>query len=78
MTPRPLPRQGYGAPTARRYPRTLAEAWPAEYADPIERTPRPAPLLDGQPSARSWALNDACIAALLVAIIAAVIFGWLS
>jgi len=31
----PLSRN-YGWPTTRRYPRTLAEAWPREYASPIE------------------------------------------
>lgn len=27
---------GYGHPTTRRHPRTLAEAWPREHAAPIE------------------------------------------
>lgn len=27
-------------PTSRRYPRSLAEAWPQHYADPIERYSR--------------------------------------
>lgn len=29
------------APTTRRYPRTLAEAWPREHANPIEFYPEP-------------------------------------
>jgi hypothetical protein len=30
-------------PTTRRYPRTLAEAWPREHANPIEHYTPPAP-----------------------------------
>ena len=26
-------------PTSRRYPRTLSQAWPRDYANPIERHP---------------------------------------
>jgi hypothetical protein len=29
------------APTVRRYPRTLAQAWPREHANPIEFYPEP-------------------------------------
>jgi hypothetical protein len=29
----------YGYPTTRRYPRTLADAWPREHAAPIRRYP---------------------------------------
>jgi hypothetical protein len=28
-------------PTTRRYPRSLAEAWPREHANPIEHYPEP-------------------------------------
>ena len=61
----PLTRNTYGCPSTRRYPRSLAEAWPADYADPIER----------HPSARSWLLADGLIAALLVVVLVALLFG---
>lgn len=32
-------------PTTRRYPRTLAEAWPREHMDSLEFFPRPAATL---------------------------------
>lgn len=48
-----------GCPTTRRHPRTLAEAFPADYADPIEHHPSP----------RAWLWNDALIAALLVGVL---------
>lgn len=35
MRLRPLS-QAYGCPTTRRYPRSLADAWPREHANPIE------------------------------------------
>lgn len=57
--------QSYGHDTVRRYPRTLAEAFPQDHADPIEHCPSP----------RSWLWNDRCIAALLVAVLAMVLFG---
>ena len=31
--------QGYGTPTTRRHPRSLAEAFPADHANPIEHCP---------------------------------------
>lgn len=64
--------QSYGHPTVRRHPRSLAEAWPAEYADPIELAERPAPFLAEQqrhPSPRVWRLSDAFGAVLLVGVL---------
>ena len=29
----------YGYPTSRRYPRTLADAWPREHASPVQHYP---------------------------------------
>ena len=40
MRPRYLS-QGYGYPTSRRHPRSLAEAFPREHADAIEHCPAP-------------------------------------
>jgi hypothetical protein len=46
--------------TTRRHPRSLAEAWPRDYADPIERPPR-----------NRWRLRDLVL--LGVAIVAALV-----
>lgn len=52
-------------PTTRRHPRSLAEAFPQDHANPIEHCP----------SARSWLWSDRVIAALLVCVIAAIALG---
>jgi hypothetical protein len=64
MRLRPLS-QCYGCPTTRRHPRSMAEAWPREHANPIEHCP----------SARSWLASDLVIAAILIGIVTAMIFG---
>ena len=58
--------QGYGWPTVRKHPRTLAQAWPEDYADPISH----------EPSHLSWLASDIVIAAVLVLTILALCFGF--
>ena len=65
MRLRPLS-QSYGTPKTRRHPRTLAEAWPQDYADPIEHL---------APPPRSWLWSDIVIAALLVGVLVALAMG---
>ena len=50
-------------PTTRRHPRTLAEAWPREHANPIHFYPRPG--------FGRWAWPTVCLCA-------AVLIGWLA
>jgi hypothetical protein len=57
--------QSYGCPTTRRYPRSLAQAFPQDHAEAIEH----------HPSAKSWLLADMAIAALFVGVLAALMFG---
>lgn len=64
MNTRPYFLRGYGWPTTRKYPRTMAEAFPQDHANPIEH-----------PSPRSWLWNDRFIAALLVAVLTALLLG---
>ena len=65
MRLRPLS-QGYGTPTTRRHPRSMAEAWPQDYADPIEHLEPPPP---------AWLWNDIVIAALLAGVLVALAMG---
>lgn len=51
--------QSYGCPTVRRHPRTLAEAFPADYANPLEYHPSP----------RAWLWSDGIGAGLLVGLL---------
>lgn len=60
--------QSYGWPTTRRHPRSLAEAFPCDHADPIEH----------HPSVMSWVLSDLVIAAILIAVIVLFFFGVLA
>lgn len=55
------------APTCRRYPRSLADAFPDERAVAIEH----------YRAARSWRWSDRVIAALLVGVILALTLGWI-
>jgi hypothetical protein len=48
-------------PTTRRHPRTLAEAYPRDYADPIERPPR-NPLRFGELALLALAIVCALVA----------------
>ena len=57
--------RSYGWPTVRKFPRSMAEAFPAEHADPIEHCPSP----------RSWLLSDLAVGITLVGVLAAVLFG---
>lgn len=51
--------QSYGTPTVRRHPRSLAEAFPQDHANPIEHHPSP----------RVWRMSDAFGAVLLVGVL---------
>lgn len=68
MRPRYLS-QSYGWPTVRRYPRTLAEAWPCERANAIEY----------YPSAARWERPAGVLLAIVIGIaLAAALIHWWS
>jgi hypothetical protein len=57
--------QGYGWPTTRKHPRSMAEAFPLDHAMAIEHHPSP----------KSWLLSDICIAVICLAVLLAIAFG---
>lgn len=72
----PLSRH-YGCPTVRRHPRSLAEAFPQDHANPfhLPGADFAEPIAACPPSRASWRRSDAVIAAIAVAIAVAFAIG---